>query len=114
MSIVRFDPAAVSCLLPAAENLRREIVDGLIHENDDTQAYTLGSLEGELIFALSVEKGSPSRTLTRCKSHLLLRLGLEGQHLTIEQQRLRGWIVGLLESVAYSLDEQDIEQAATA
>lgn len=114
MSIVHFNPASVSCLSPAAETLRREIVDDLLLSDHTTLAYTLGSIEGELAFALSMDKDSPSRTLTRCKSQLLLRLGLEGSTLTLEQQRLRGWIVGLLESAASSLDEQDIEQATTA
>lgn len=114
MNAIHFDPAPVSCLLPAAETLRRAVVDDLHGSDNAAQAYIMGSLEGELIFALMVEKDSPSRTLTRCKSQLLLRLGLEGNALTLEQQRLRGWIVGLLESAASSLDAQDIEQTATA
>ncbi|MBT2866545.1 hypothetical protein ACEU07_03745 [Chromobacterium violaceum] len=103
MNRVHFNPAAGSRLLPAVENLRHE-ADELIHEHDDTRAYLLGALEGELIFALSVDKDSPSGTLTRCKSQLLLRLGLEGRSLTLEQQRLRGWIVGMLESIAFALE----------
>ena len=101
-----FNPNAGSRLLPAVENLRHE-VDELIYESNDTQAYLLGALEGELVFALSVDKDSPSGTLTRCKSQLLLRLGLEGSGLTLEQQRLRGWIVGMLESIASTLNPED-------
>ncbi|MBX9298227.1 hypothetical protein K5M33_14060 [Chromobacterium vaccinii] len=109
-----FNPAASSCLLPAAEILLREVGDDLIYSDDANQACLMGMLEGELAFALSVNKDSPSRTLTQCKSQLLLRLGLEGDTLTLEQLRLRGWIIGLLESVATALDPDDWDNPTTA
>ncbi|MEO4029027.1 hypothetical protein ABH313_13390 [Chromobacterium vaccinii] len=109
-----FNPAASTCLLPAAEILLREVGNDLIYSDNASQACLMGVLEGELAFALSVHKDNPSRTLTQCKSQLLLRLGLEGDALTLEQQRLRGWIIGLLESVATAIapDEWDNPTAA--
>ncbi|MDF0604673.1 hypothetical protein HZU77_003270 [Neisseriaceae bacterium TC5R-5] len=72
-----------------------------------TQAYLAGYLEGELAFALATQPQSVSATLYRCQQAVLLRLGLDGE-LTLEQQRLKGWLLGLLGSLHDALAQQEV------
>ncbi|WP_440026816.1 hypothetical protein [Chromobacterium amazonense] len=86
--------------------LAPEVMDSLKSEGVDVVSYHMGAIEGSMIFSLCADQGRPSETINNCKRHLLLRLGLEGNALTLEQQRLRGWIVGLMESAIEALDPE--------
>lgn len=103
-SSIQFCPANATALLPyaAAANAR----DDLLQESPEVAAYASGTYEGELAFALSVADTLPG-TIARCRSHLLIRLGLCGDNLTIEQNRTFGFIAGLLCSLEDSLSGGD-------
>lgn len=102
-----FRPEDGSRLLAFAANVRAETLDEIRHDGHDTRAYVMGSLEGELAFAVSANPHCAANTVHRCQDALLLRIGLSGDALTLEQQRLRGWIVGLLGSLSASFDVQE-------
>lgn len=104
---VTFRPAAGSRLLDFAATVRTEYLDELRFDQHDTRAYVMGSLEGELAFAVSADPDCAAATVCCCQDALLLRIGLSGDGLTLEQQRLRGWIVGLLGSLSASFDTEE-------
>lgn len=102
-----FAPAEATNLLEIAKQRRTDYLDEIGQRDYHGQAFAVGSIEGEAAFALAVEADNALVTVHSCQSALLLRLGLEGNGLTLEQTRLRGWIVGLLGSLAASLDQED-------
>lgn len=104
ITAVPFCPSEGTRLLDYAVTARRDFLDEIGHNAHATRAYAMGSLEGELAFALAVDPDSPYMTFSNCRQALLLRLGLAGEGLTLEQERLRGWIVGLLSTLSASFD----------
>ena len=101
-----FRPDEGSRLLAFAANVRAETLDDIRHDGHATRAYVMGSLEGELAFAVAATPDSLLLTMQGCQRELLLRLGLVGD-LSIEQERLRGWIVGLIGSLSASFDAEE-------
>lgn len=76
-------------------------------------SYMMGCGEGELAFSVASISGDIGHTIENCRDQLLLRLGLTGT-LTPEQQRLRGWIVGLMCGMELSLIETTLDTAKPA
>lgn len=95
-----------SRLLAFAANVRAETLDDIRHDGHATRAYVMGSLEGELAFAVAANPESLLLTMQGCQRELLLRLGLVGD-LGVEQERLRGWIIGLIGSLSASFDTEE-------
>jgi len=101
-----FRPEEGSRLLDFAAQVRTDSLDDIQHDRHATRAYVMGNLEGELAFAVAACPDSLPLTMQRCQREMLLRLGLVGD-LTIEQERLRGWIIGLLGSLYASLEGEE-------
>ncbi|MDF0605940.1 hypothetical protein HZU77_009770 [Neisseriaceae bacterium TC5R-5] len=100
--LLRFYPK----VSPFSELATQVINNYRLHEeaDDAIRAYLSGCIEGELAFALNAHQHSAVTTVYRCQQALLSRLGLTGE-LNPEQQRLKGWLVGLLDSLTEALDE---------
>lgn len=105
-SLLTFRPEEGSRLLAFAANVRAETLDEISHDGHGTRSYVMGNLEGELAFSIAARPDSIQATVRGCQDELLLRLGLVGE-LQTEQERLRGWIVGLLGSLSASLEGDD-------
>lgn len=105
MNTVPFSPV-IAGLVSHAYRYVQEVKDPLTN-TPQTNAYLRGCGEGELAFAFSVVEESPTCTIARCKHELLLRLGLDGDDLTTEQARLKGYIAGLLSSLEEAFYDED-------
>ncbi|MDC7718991.1 hypothetical protein PQU95_17450 [Vogesella sp. DC21W] len=103
---LRFCPEEGGQLVSLAASTRASVLADIYQESPTTRAYVIGNLEGELAFSVAVRPDSAAATVNRCKNELLLRLGLEGE-LSVEQQRLRGWIVGMLGALSDSLQGEE-------
>lgn len=101
-----FRPEVGSQLVAFAANVRASALADIHQESHTTRAYVIGSLEGELAFSVVVRPDSAADTVSNCKNELLLRLGLVGD-LSAEQERLRGWIVGMLGALSDSLEGEE-------
>jgi len=108
MTDTLFRPENGSSLIAAAQTIAHEY--GLMEMDDSDQgaiAYCHGNIEGELAFAMAtVMAGAATATVRHCQQSLLNRLGLACDGLTLEQQRLRGWIVGMMSSIAAAVDSE--------
>lgn len=103
---IPFRPQEGSRLLGFAANVRGESLDEIHYDSHATRAYAMGNLEGELAFAVAANPESLLLTMQGCQRELLLRLGLVGD-LGVEQERLRGWIIGLIGSLSASFDTEE-------
>ncbi|QRO32599.1 hypothetical protein [Chromobacterium violaceum] len=109
-----FKPEKASPLVPWARKLRQDYgFDEHINPgNAKSSAYLCGSLEGDMAFALAAAGNeNASDAIRHCQEQLILRLGITGANDTIEDTRLRGWIVGLFNAMA--LMAEDIEAGST-
>jgi len=105
MTAARFNAANGSELIETARNLLDSHLTEFDDLDDDTASYVLGNLEGETAFAVAAAlRSQPDYIIQVCQRQLLIRLGLTGKNLSIEQQRTRGWIVGMMGSIANSLE----------
>ncbi|MDF0607105.1 hypothetical protein HZU77_015895 [Neisseriaceae bacterium TC5R-5] len=101
-----YHPQTVSPLLPLAAILSQQ--HDLVHAQDAAErAYLHGCVEGELAFALATHPSSASLSVSGCLDALLLHLGLEHSPLTCQQQRLRGWVIGLFGTLADALEQEE-------
>ena len=81
-------------LIQAAEGMADTY--GMEHD----ESYSAGNAEGELAFAVAAALANRSEDpfpilVSLLQSALLLRLGLSPEILPLEQDRLKGWIVGM-------------------
>lgn len=98
-----FRPGEGGQFVSLAASARASILAAADQQSPTTRAYVIGNLEGELAFGVAVRPDSAADTVNSCKNELLLRLGLVGD-LSAEQERLRGWIVGMLGALSDSLE----------
>ncbi|MEN6082898.1 hypothetical protein [Chromobacterium piscinae] len=92
-------------LIQAAEGM----ADTYGMENDEP--YSAGNAEGELAFAVAAALANRSVDLIPClvsllQSALLLRLGLSPERIPPDQDRLKGWIVGMFGLLQEAVVEQ--------
>jgi hypothetical protein len=107
MTAARFNAANGSDMIETARNLLETHLTEFDELDDDTTSYVMGNLEGETAFAVAAAlRSQPDHTIQACQRQLLIRLGLTGKNLSIEQQRTRGWIVGMMGSIANSLEDK--------
>lgn len=105
MTAARFNAANGSELIETARNLLDSHLIEFDDLDDDTASYVLGNLEGETAFAVAAAlRSQPAHTIQACQRQMLIRLGLAGNNLSIEQQRTRGWIIGMMGCIATSLE----------
>lgn len=109
MADTLFRPENGSSLIATARAmLDTHGLSDLRHDDQDTTAYCYGNIEGELAFAMAAAvTDSAAVTVKNCQQSLLNRLGLACDTLTLEQQRLRGWVVGMMASIACALETED-------
>ncbi|UTH72233.1 hypothetical protein [Chromobacterium sp. IIBBL 290-4] len=90
----------------------RRLKSTICADDASVASYGYGGIEGELAYALAASTSTNVReTIEGCQEQLLLRLGLTSrQGLTIEQQRLRGWITGLFAGMFCAVE--DLEEDA--
>lgn len=106
LSAFQFRPQDGTSLIGFAAQCKKQgDYDWRESASPESTTYAAGCLEGELAFALSVDT-TPELTLAKCRWELLLRLGLAGDKLTLEQERLKGWVVGMLFALESSLSEE--------
>ncbi|UTH72231.1 hypothetical protein [Chromobacterium sp. IIBBL 290-4] len=110
----QFDPAGGNAFHPIGQLIRPDVVQDMLAQPMTTQNRIVGMLEGELAFALVADEADPCGTIHNCATQLLLRLGLKAPNLTPDQERLSGWGIGLMGSIAASFDECSDEQPPTA
>ncbi|NWK79813.1 hypothetical protein [Aquitalea sp. LB_tupeE] len=104
----RFNAANGSELIEMANRLLDSHLTEFDDLDDDTASYVLGCVEGETAFAVAAAlRSEPAQAIRTCKRQLLIRLGLSGNNLSIEQQRTRGWIVGMMGSIASALEGKE-------
>lgn len=108
MTAARFNAFNGSELIETARSLLDSHLTEFDELNDDTASYVLGNLEGETAFAVAAAlRSEPAQAIRTCQRQLLIRLGLSGDSLSIEQQRTRGWIVGMMGSIASALEGKE-------
>ncbi|OBU85874.1 hypothetical protein [Chromobacterium subtsugae] len=78
---------------------------------EDDESYSAGNAEGELAFAVAAALANRSEDplpyLVRLlQSALLLRLGLSPERIPPDQDRLKGWIVGMFGLLQEAVVEQ--------
>jgi len=103
-----FCPENGSSLIATARTIAHDYGLTEMDDNDqDAIAYCHGNIEGELAFAMAaVATNVATATIRNCQQSLLNRLGLACDNLTLEQQRQRGWIVGMMSCIAAALDPE--------
>ena len=102
---VPFNPDAATPLMAVAEHFRSEQLDNIGPSQHVAKAYVMGCIEGEFAFALACAGIDAEIAVLGCCDALLLRLGLVGEALSVEQVRLKGWIAGLMTSLSSSFEE---------
>ncbi|MDF0604043.1 hypothetical protein HZU77_000030 [Neisseriaceae bacterium TC5R-5] len=101
-----YHPQTASPFLALASGLSQQHDLKASHDAAE-RAYLHGCIEGELAFAFATHPTSASLSVSGCQEALLLRLGLEQSLLSPEQQRLRGWIIGLFGTLAEALEQEE-------